>query len=511
MGHGASTRTNVKNISIQNGVVVSKAVPVTAVTAESCKTPRSSSDGCIVETLNSSKCKADLLEIQVDEYKELLRLKECKQVETHEKAILLEAQLAEVEGKNFELTDRVSDLEQQLEALQTNDGQSNQGGEYDEIAHLDQQLESKEQTIMKLEEQVKALEADIKKMRSKFKKRLKAAQMETAEVRQESALKVYSLKDEIKKLEEESTKLIARLDRASSATRSRQGSAGIPNVKVQQEEDDKLEQWEDGRTKLIVELSNQVSAQEETISDLQKQLDETEAALKELKTPSGRTSRPASGKSRNSSAKSGRTQNQKSYWGYSGDDPSMTDQPVNDLKWSPKSPDDDDDVLDRLSSRDYGRKSSAGSQRGVIDDQEMNDISSSKPNQRLSLRGGSGSKKSSRNSSAVSYDSVISENNGDPRSRTSSADVKSKKSSTGSSRQRRRLQAAVADSSRYSPQRTDSAFSDSSAISRTKNGKDSGIDIHAASCHSDFPLDESDDVDTLMNEIVGLPSYDSNI
>ena len=59
----------------------------------------------------------------------------------------IHTQLAEVEGKNFELTDRVSDLEQQLEGFKTDDSQS-QGGEHEEITRLEEQLESKERVSL---------------------------------------------------------------------------------------------------------------------------------------------------------------------------------------------------------------------------------------------------------------------------------------------------------------------------------------------------------------------------
>ena len=67
-------------------------------------------------------------------------------IEPYENFPSFHFQLAEVEGKNFELTDRIADLEQQVEGLQqTTDAQPPiPEVEEDEIARLEQQLESKE-------------------------------------------------------------------------------------------------------------------------------------------------------------------------------------------------------------------------------------------------------------------------------------------------------------------------------------------------------------------------------
>ena len=291
---------------------------------------------------------------------------------------------------------------------------------------------------------------------------------------------------------------IARLDRASSATRSRQGSAGIPNTRSppeeEVEENNNLEEWEDGRTKLIVELSSQVSAHEELVEDLQNRLREKDAVIKELQVANVHRSRPSSGRSRNSSAKSERPPApQKSRWGYPAEASSPPDDMTNNYQWSP----DEDEIIvkpRKSSSREGIRKSSsAKSQRSIIEDDS--DILAPLKNNRIhSSRSGSANNKSSRNSSAVSSDSVLSSSNGDARSRTSSAQ------STGSSRQRRRLQAALDDSTRLSPHRTDSALSESSSILRTKDSRDSGLELDnqssevgALSYKSDFVMDANGD------------------
>lgn len=509
MGHGAST--NVKKVTIHNEGIPGVVEPAN-------RTQRSSSDGCIVETLNSSKTKADLLELQRDEYKALLETTNSVLEESEEKANLLEQQLSEVEGTNFEYGDRIADLEQRLKGFETEREAKPLDEAEEHISHLDEQLKDKDEAIKKLEEQIPTLEADMKKLRTKSKKKLKAIQTELAETRQESALKVYSLKDEMKRLEEENTRLIVRLDRACSASKSRQGPARVPsktssNQPPENNDDDALDGWEDGRTKLIVELSNQMSAQEELVSDLQKQLADKEATIQDLllQVSSGSCSRPASGKSRASSAKSDRSQ-PKGTWGYGGDVTTTTttsknnmDDVDSDYKWAVEDEEETYEKRDKLSSREGSRKKPPiGTQNKLRDTYTVGGLEAvvSKHDNRTNHN----HKKSSRKSSAGSHNRKLKDTytvgeletsvlNKSPRvtsadsgmSRTSNSDVeKTRKTSsagsrTSSSRQRRRLQGIIQESAKLSPGRdgADSALSNTSVLSatRTRSGKDSGIDL----------------------------------
>ncbi|XP_063970349.1 cingulin-like [Lytechinus pictus] len=302
MGHGAST--NVKKVALikdQGSEDSDDSRPVWT---------RSNSDGCIVENLNSSKTKVDLLDQQVSEYKELFRTSELKLEETVDRANTLEKQLAEVEGVNFELTDTVSDLQQQVESLQANSG-----------SEVNRQLEEESTTsiqqVEKLEMHVKLLEEQMASMRSKFRKKLRSANTEVTESKQEASLKLYSLKDQIKQLEEENLKLTERLDLANrrpSKTEPLSNQTG----------------GDDSRMMVILELSNQVSAQEDQIIQLQEQLQERDKTIKELinqldherpvsqalselgsRPPSGATTRPLSGRSQQQSSRNGHVEPRK--------------------------------------------------------------------------------------------------------------------------------------------------------------------------------------------------------
>ncbi|XP_041465569.1 nucleoprotein TPR-like [Lytechinus variegatus] len=302
MGHGAST--NVKKVALikdQGPEDSDESRPVWT---------RSNSDGCIVENLNSSKTKVDLLDQQVSEYKELFRTSELKLEETVDRANTLEKQLAEVEGVNFELTDTVSDLQQQLESLQANSGS-------EVNRQLEEELTTSIQQVEKLEMHVKLLEEQMASMRSKFRKKLRAANTEVTESKQDASLKLYSLKDQIKQLEEENLKLTERLDLANSRPSKTELSSNQTG-------------GDDSRMMVILELSNQVSAQEDQIIQLQEQLQEKDKTIKELtnhldhvrtvsqalselgsRPPSGATTRPLSGRSQQQSSRSGHVEARK--------------------------------------------------------------------------------------------------------------------------------------------------------------------------------------------------------
>ncbi|XP_072166650.1 uncharacterized protein [Diadema setosum] len=318
MGHGAST--SVKRVSLAQKK--SRVEREEEEEEEEDSRPiwtRSNSDGCIVESLNTSKTKLDLLEQQITEFKELFRQAELKYEEEHERAKTLEKQLAEVEGTNFELTDQISDLEGQLESLQ-----GNSGSEVND--QLEQELTRSNQEVEKLEMQVKILEEQMTSMRSKFRKKVRAANMEVTEAKQESSLKIYRLKDEMKQLEEENLKLTERLERANAGS-----SPSAESGKLHPGRDQPV--TEDSRMMVILELSGKVSSQEDHIQELTALVEEKDKLLKDLsdqlaqhrppsrplsemhtsRPPSGSSNRPLSGKtsrqrSSGSSAKSSSNQ-----------------------------------------------------------------------------------------------------------------------------------------------------------------------------------------------------------
>ncbi|XP_077988916.1 uncharacterized protein LOC144443331 [Glandiceps talaboti] len=279
MGNGASG--HVKSIKLKQNSKAGRGLD-----GELTRDRRSNSDGCIVDSLSSSKSKVDMLRQQLQECEEMLKDAE----ERAGKAKLIEQQMAEVEGNNFELTDRVAALEHELEILKR---------EKEELDDEDfsETLNAKDQYIEKLEKEAEDTQIEIKKLRLRMKKRMKSVQTELAEAKQESALKTYSFKQEISRLEEENSKLTQHLDRASSASKSRQA---LSEKKKIQEEDSEPE-WEDSRTKLILELSNQVSIQDEKISELENDIATKEKLIQELQKLQPR---PPSGTRKSSASRS---------------------------------------------------------------------------------------------------------------------------------------------------------------------------------------------------------------
>ncbi|XP_002733727.1 uncharacterized protein LOC100371255 [Saccoglossus kowalevskii] len=272
MGNGASS--NVKSIKLkQNRRSLQDLHEV--------RERRSNSDGYIVDNLNSSKSKVDMLQLQLKECQQLLSETEERAEKAEEKAKTVEEQMAEVEGENFELIDKVAALGDEIEVLRRDANQDDFTGT----------VMAKDQSIEKLEKENKDLQVDLKKLRLKAKKRIKSIQTELAETKQESSLKIYSLKQDISRIEEENAKLTQRLDRACSASKSRQFSS--------EKKDDEPE-WEDSRTKLILELSNQVSTLDDKINQLEDELEAKEKIIQELQKLH---LRPPSGTRKGSSSK----------------------------------------------------------------------------------------------------------------------------------------------------------------------------------------------------------------
>ncbi|XP_038070999.1 periplakin-like [Patiria miniata] len=483
MGHGAST--NVKKLTISqsaHGSPRKSNGEAGAADEERAPSPaklgwtRSSSDGCIVENLNTSKTKVELLEQQLEEFKELFRHADVKAEEAHARAVTLEQQMAEVEGTNFELLDRVSELEQQLE-------ESKDQTSPDAEREFSQMLLEKDQIVEKQEQQIKSLEEDLAKMRIKLKKRLRAAQTKLAEAKQEAGLKVYSLKDQLTSLQEENAKLTERLDRAHqvSSARSRQCGA-VPATPIDRiTEDTPTEDdgdWEDGRTKVILEISSQLSAQEQRISELEEAVREREQTIQTLRAQLKAHPRPPSGSQKNQSAAFRSRSAEK-----------RSELPVGD---SSKETASDEDGCHQSSvrrqrtsssSRREGHRSSSSGRRETSQEQRPTDKPSNGSYSNREIRNvSSASSGRLRQQSANSLDSAISD-----RSDSSSA----KASSAGSSRERRRL--------RNQRVRQSSADERTTAQSEIQlHDRDSGIGIT-----SDAKLKDDDDLEQMMEDIVG--------
>ncbi|XP_022110270.1 centrosomal protein CEP57L1-like [Acanthaster planci] len=487
MGHGAST--NVKKLTItqsnRRSLSSDRLQHVQAAgTEEGARAPspaklgwtRSSSDGCIVENLNTSKTKVELLELQVEEFKELFHYAEEKANEAHARAQTLEQQMAEVEGANFELLDRVSELEQQLEASKD---QTSPEAEQE----FSRMLLERDQTIEKQVQQIKSLEEDLAKMRTKLRKKLRSAQTELAEAKQEAGLKVYSLKDQLAVLQEENAKLSERLERAHaiSSAQSRQNSAATATC------DDRIprdmpteEEWEDGRTKVILELSSQLSSQEQRIVELEETVREREETIQALQVQLRSTPRPPSGTRTKQSlaARSLSVEKQPEQL----DDLSKQWTAGNDGKRQLSIRQQRTSSSSSSKGREGRRSSSTGRHPSSGKEQVMGGANDNLRNHELAAGG-----KKVRQHSANSVDSAISD-------RSDSSSTKASSASSSRERRRRRNQLSRQSSADERELQTRSRAPSDVQV----EGRDSGIGVT-----SEGKSKYSDDVEQMMDDIVG--------
>ncbi|XP_071964733.1 uncharacterized protein [Antedon mediterranea] len=261
MGHGAST--NVKSVTIngQNSHDYKS------------RWTRSNSDGCIVETsLNSSKI---YLDQQRTELKKSLNTTEERLKESEKKNDNIEKQMAEVEGENFELKEKVSELEQIIESLQTQIVPN-------EEQELTETLEAKDLYIEQLQADINSHHQQMDKLKLKYKKRLNAIKTQLAEVKQEGSLNIYKLNQEMSLMEEKNYELTAKLDKVCLESKSKQL---MKNDMNNGDEETDMPDWEDSRTKVILQLSTQLSVQQEKIEELQSILEGKEQLIKEHTKP----------------------------------------------------------------------------------------------------------------------------------------------------------------------------------------------------------------------------------
>ncbi|XP_078684296.1 uncharacterized protein LOC144917841 isoform X1 [Branchiostoma floridae x Branchiostoma belcheri] len=198
--------------------------------------------------------------------RETLAMMEARALEAEEKVKTLQTQMAEVESTNLELLDKVASLEQQVEMTEA---EQSSKPEQD----FSKTLRAKDLYIQKLEKETSAVTQEISKMREKYKKKMKSVMTQLAEAKQESALTVYSLKDEVTKLGEENSKLIAQLDKCNFLK-----DYNSPDTPTE----GSTSEYDGGRTNLILELSAQVSSQAEKISELEAKLAEKDRVIREL-------------------------------------------------------------------------------------------------------------------------------------------------------------------------------------------------------------------------------------
>ena len=279
-----------------------------------------------------------------------------------------------------------------------------------------------------------------------------------------------------------------RLDRTHSisSAQSRQSGPATTNSRItkempKEEAEEELE-WEDGRTKVILELSSQLNAQDQRICELEEVIKDKDRMISGLQERGN--ARPPSGSQRKQIS-SRSTSAGKRIDSFQVDSCDGENDQQRSSSASSKSREGH-----RTSSG--GRRTSSGKHRQVPDDLTNNcdngdDIVTDR---RMRTVGSADSTSSSkvRQLSAHSVDSAISDHS-DPGSR--------KVSSAGSSRQRRRLKNQLSRQSSAGEREPEIGSSKVHPDARIE-GKDSGIGVAA-----DVKSKYSDKLDQTMEEIFG--------
>ncbi|XP_039092640.1 LOW QUALITY PROTEIN: coiled-coil domain-containing protein 192 [Hyaena hyaena] len=179
--------------------------------------------------------------------------------EAEEKAKSLSKQLAASEGTKSKLLEQVSWLEEKLGALDHKEGS---GEPYKKM------VLAKDQCIERLQAEVKASQEQLIAHKLKHKRKLKKLQTDLATAKQEAAITVMELNEKIRTLHEGKT--------APRDNPQEEPCGGLPPV----EEGDR-------KINLIMELSTQVSLQNEKITQLEEVLEEKERKIQQLEAEQG--------------------------------------------------------------------------------------------------------------------------------------------------------------------------------------------------------------------------------
>ncbi|OWF48423.1 myosin-2 heavy chain, non muscle-like [Mizuhopecten yessoensis] len=185
---------------------------------------------------------------------------DVKLKEAEKRILELEKQSAETESENLDLQDRVQGLECQLDQaarLQTVQ-------ELEEPEDLTETLKAKDMSIANAEKEKKALQTELTKMKNRYRKRIKTLMSQVSEAKQEQSIQMFELRDEISRLREENRKVREKSNSASSKTSVEEEPPGGNKMMI------------------VVELSNQVSEQEDTINKLERENKEKQLIIDKL-------------------------------------------------------------------------------------------------------------------------------------------------------------------------------------------------------------------------------------
>ncbi|XP_060073216.1 protein Daple-like [Ylistrum balloti] len=182
--------------------------------------------------------------------------------EAQKKISELEKQLAETESENLDLQDRVQGLECQLDQA----AKLPTVQEVEEPSDLTETLKAKDMLIANSEKEKKALQTELTKMKNRYRKRIKTLMGQVAEAKQEQSIQMFELRDEITRLREENRKVREKSSSATSKTSGENAEAPQGSNKMM----------------IVLELSNQVSEQADTINKLERENNEKQLIIDKL-------------------------------------------------------------------------------------------------------------------------------------------------------------------------------------------------------------------------------------
>ncbi|XP_055488805.1 coiled-coil domain-containing protein 192-like isoform X1 [Leucoraja erinacea] len=191
---------------------------------------------------------------------------ESRLQEAEEKARIFATNLAEMEMCKIELSDQVMWLEEQLESMRN---KLKSAGLYEET------LSAKDKYIKRLEAENKCSNAQLVQLKQKHKRTIKKLHVQLAQVKQDSAISVIKAKEKIQTLENE----IQIIKEQTSSNRHYK-----EDFRSHDTETHRLSIAEESRMRLVLELSTQLSQQQENIFLLEKTLEEKDRQVTGLAT-----------------------------------------------------------------------------------------------------------------------------------------------------------------------------------------------------------------------------------
>uniref|UniRef100_UPI00398F5BA2 coiled-coil domain-containing protein 192-like n=1 Tax=Pristiophorus japonicus TaxID=55135 RepID=UPI00398F5BA2 len=260
MGHAASGNVKIipvkpdENKRVSNAATLRKAQSIAQANSRGKETPNYIDD--LIQGLNFTQIGSipDTAEV------------ESELQEAEEKARMLTKELAEVEGCKIELSDRVMWLEEQLEVMRN---KIKSAGLYEET------ITAKDKYIQRLEAENNFVQGQLVQLKQKHKRIVKKLQIQLAQVKQDAAIGVMEAKERIQTLEKEN--YFAREQRSNHTHFKEDFSSDDIEPR-------EFSVGDKSRIRLVLELSTQLSQQQEKIFLLKKTLEEKEVRLTGLET-----------------------------------------------------------------------------------------------------------------------------------------------------------------------------------------------------------------------------------